>query len=138
MCDAHIIPMSYIAKSDLISRYGADLVATFSREDDAVVTMVIAETCAVIDASIGKQIDVPLPSAPLAIKKLAIDMVYYALKNAYAPSTVTDQELANYRMALNTLEKYEKGVLTVADIQTVQATPTISFKTKTRVFGRVS
>lgn len=76
---------NYCTQSDLETRFGAEEILELTDRDadgvmDAgVLDVVIADAGATIDSYISKRYDLPLSDTPTRLKKIACDLVFYAL-----------------------------------------------------------
>jgi len=69
----------YCSRTDLVERFGADVVADLEYDRPEAVAQAIADTTAVIDGYLASRYPLPLASVPAVIKAVARDLVRYAL-----------------------------------------------------------
>ena len=105
----------YATQQDLIDRIGERrLIELTDRAtpaadaiDATVVAAALADADALIDGYVAGVYDLPLPSVPPLLRKLALDLAHYALHVDGAPDGVKDDQ----RTAIRTLERIAQGLV---------------------------
>ena len=86
--------MSYAARADLETRFGADEIARLADTGEGVgaarLDAALADAAAAIDAALGGSFDLPLPGGPLLVG-LACDLARERLYDDKAPDAVTSR-----------------------------------------------
>lgn len=127
----------YCTQSDLEKRFGTEEILELTDRDadgvtDAgVLDVVIEDAGAAIDSYIAKRYDLPISEVPTRLKKIACDLVFYALHQD-PPDKVSDDN----KEALKFLKDIAMGraELDIAGKEPTSATNDILVDASTRVF----
>lgn len=109
--------MGYIARTDIIARYGEDLLLVLAdrdgdgEEDEGVVDQALADADAEIDGYLAKRYTLPLPDVPPLLTRLAVDLAVYHLCNS--DTLVTEQRRQRYEDAVALLRRLSSGEVTL-------------------------
>ena len=120
--------MAYIDQAELQSRFGADeVLALADRDHDGapdpgVIDQAIQDASAEIDAYLGTRYNVPLSSAPAAVKTLAADITRYRLMD----DRPLDEAAKRYDAAIRFLRDVANGRAVIGGID--QATEPAAVK----------
>jgi phage gp36-like protein len=69
----------YCSRTDLVERFGAEVIADLEYDRPDAVVQAIADTTAVIDGYLASRYPLPLASVPAVVKSIARDLVRYEL-----------------------------------------------------------
>ncbi|EGJ49045.1 gp436 family protein [Desulfocurvibacter africanus] len=105
--------MSYASQQDIVDRHGEEeLLLLADRDGDGVVDPDVilqaqADADAEIDAYLAARYQLPLPTVPTVLKRLAVDILVYRL--ASDAGTGTDERRLRYEDAVALLRRISKG-----------------------------
>jgi len=107
--------MSYAAQSDLIERYGEDMLVDLTDRvtppagaiDASVVDAALANTDALIDGYLKGRYHLPLATTPALVKDIAIAVAIYKLHR----NQVSDKIATDYKDALRALAQIATGTV---------------------------
>ncbi|MGJ5203635.1 gp436 family protein [Bradyrhizobium sp. HKCCYLR20261] len=115
--------MSYAAQSDLVARYGSEMLIELTDRADppagtidaSVVTQALTDADAVINGYLLGRYTLPLATTPPLLKDLAVPIAVYKLHR----DTVSEKVRLDYQDALKMLSQIAAGAvrLTVAGIE---------------------
>lgn len=109
--------MPYATAQDCIDRYGQDLLLILADRngdgtvDSDVLDRALEDADSEIDGYLGSRYDLPLPSPPPILKRLAVDLALYRLSSE--ADQLTEERRTRYTDATKFLMSIAKGEITL-------------------------